>query len=180
VLAEKGRRAELSQRMLETSWPLFYAGLKIADRDTIGTERTLLAATRTAVRGFYERWYRPDRATVIMVGDADPAVMERLIAKRFGDWRATGPAPREPDYGEVANPGQRVATLSYPGAPHSISLAWLRPYEKLPNSKARERDDLARALAARILNRRLEAKREPAPIMSAPPSARTDPPTSRT
>jgi zinc protease len=158
VLAEKGRRPELTQRMLETSWPLFYAGLKIAERDTIGTEPTLLAATADGVRNFYERWYRPDRATVIMVGDADPAVMERLIAKRFGDWRPTGPAPREPDYGKVGSPPQRVAALAYPGAPHSISLAWLRPYEKLPNSKARERDDLARALAARILNRRLEAK----------------------
>ncbi len=158
VLAEKGRRPELSQRMLETSWPLFYAGLRIAGRDTIGTEPTLNAATSESVRAFYERWYRPDRATVVMVGDADPKLMEALIAKRFGDWRPSGPPPSEPDYGTVANPEQRVSTLSYPGAPHSLSLAWLRPYETLPNTRARERDDLARALAARILNRRLEAK----------------------
>ena len=158
VLAEKGRRPELSQRMLETSWPVFYSGLRIAERDTIGTDATLAGATAEGLRAFYERWYRPDRATVIMVGDADPALMERLIAKRFGDWRATGPAPREPDFGTIASPPQRAATLAYPGAPHTASLAWVRPYRTLPNTIARERDDLARSIGARILNRRLEAK----------------------
>ncbi|HEX8443397.1 MAG TPA: insulinase family protein [Allosphingosinicella sp.] len=158
VLAEKGRRPELSQRMQETSWPLFYSGLRIADRDTIGTEATLAGATADGLRAFYERWYRPDRATVIMVGDADPASMERLIAKRFGDWRASGPPPREPDFGAIASPKQRAATLAYPGAPFTASFAWLRPYQTLPNTIARERDDLARSIGARILNRRLEAK----------------------
>jgi zinc protease len=158
ILAEKGRRSELATRMLETSWPVFYAGLRIADRDTIGTTGTLTAATPEGMRAFYERWYRPERATVIMVGDADPAVMERLIAKHFGDWQGTGPAPSEPDFGRIADPKARAASLSYPGAPYSGSLMWLRPYVQSPNTKAAERIDLARSLAARILNRRLEAK----------------------
>jgi zinc protease len=158
VLAEKGRRPELTNRMLEKTWPLIYAGLKIANRDTIGTEATLGAASAVGLRSFYERWYRPDRATVVMVGDADPALMERLIAKRFADWKPSGPAPTEPDYGRIANPPEAAATLAYPGAPYSLSLAWLRPYAKMPNTKAQERHDLARSLAARILNRRLEAK----------------------
>ena len=158
VLAEKGRRPELTNRLIETSWPLFYAGLKIARRDTIGTEATLKAATAEGLRAFYERWYRPERATVIMVGDADPKLMEELIAKRFGDWKGTGSAPAEPDYGSIRKLQERAAALAYPGAPYSASVMWLRPYEKLPNTKAREAVDLARSLAARILNRRLEAR----------------------
>jgi zinc protease len=158
ILAEKGRRPELSTRMLETSWPIFYAGLKVANRDTIGTDETLGRATAEGMRAFYERWYRPERATVIMVGDADPRMMEALIAKRFGDWRPSGPAPREPDYGRIAEPGSRAASLAYPGAPYSAALMWLRPYAPTPNTRAQERIDLARSLAARILNRRLEAK----------------------
>ena len=158
VLAEKGRRPELTNKMIEASWPLIYAGLRIADRDTIGTEPTLRAADVEGLRAFYERWYRPDRTTVVMVGDADPKMMEALIAKRFGDWKASGPAPREPDYGSIERLEQRAVTVAYPGAPAVASLAWLRPYVALPNTKARERDDLARSLAARILNRRLEDK----------------------
>jgi zinc protease len=168
VLEEKGRRSELTNRMIETSWPLFYAGLKIADRDTIGTEAALKAATAERLRDFYERWYRPDRATVIMVGDADPKMMEALIASRFGQWKGTGAPPAEPDYGTIRRLNERAATLAYPGAPYSASVLWLRPYEKLPNTKARERMDLARSLAARILNRRLEARaRGDAPYVGA-------------
>lgn len=158
VLAEKSRRSELSNRMIETSWPLFYAGLKIAERDPIGTEATLAGASAAALRAFYERWYRPERATVIIVGDADPKLMEELIARHFGGWQASGPAPQEPDFGSIAKLERRAAALSYAGAPYSASLMWLRPYAKQPNTKARERIDLARSLAVRILNRRIEAK----------------------
>src|SRR3546814_6236482 len=63
--------------LFRSSWPLFYAGLKIAERDAIGTDATLRGTTAEGLRAFYERWYRPDRTTVIMVGDADPKLMER-------------------------------------------------------------------------------------------------------
>ncbi|HLL58919.1 MAG TPA: pitrilysin family protein, partial [Allosphingosinicella sp.] len=158
VLQEKGRRPELTNRMIETSWPLFYAGLRVANRDTIGTEATLKAATAEGLRAFYERWYRPERATVIMIGDADPKMMEELIAKRFGDWKGSGPAPKEPDYGTITRLDRRAATLAYPGAPHSASIMWLRPYRPMANTKANEKADLARSIAARILNRRFEAQ----------------------
>jgi zinc protease len=158
VLQEKGRMPELSLKLQETSWPLFYAGLKIKDRFTVGTEATLNAATSQGLRAFYERWYRPERTTVIMAGDADPKLMERLIAKRFGDWKGTGPAPKEPDYGSIKRLEERAASLAYPGAPYAATIMWLRPYVRQPNTKANERIDLARSLAARILNRRLEAK----------------------
>ena len=158
VLAERGRMPELSRRMQETSWPLFYAGLKLENRFTIGTEPTLKAADAAGLRAFYERWYRPERATVVMVGDADPKMMEELIAKRFGDWKGRGPTPKQPDFGAIKTLQERAAALTYPGAPYAAILMWLRPYETLPNTKARERRDLARSLASRILNRRIEAK----------------------
>src|SRR5688572_28971469 len=69
VLAEKGRRPELSQRIVDISRTLFYPGLRYADRDTIGTDATLNAATGDSLKAFYRRWYRPDRATIVMVGD---------------------------------------------------------------------------------------------------------------
>lgn len=168
LLAEKGRAPEISTRYSDVSKPLFYAGLKYADRDIIGNDQTLAGATPDGLRAFYERWYRPDRTTIVMVGDADPKVMEELVAKHFGDWQPSGAKPQEPDYGSIATPRERAATLAYPGAPYAASLMWLRPYEEKPNTLEREKDDLARALAARIINRRLEAKaRGDAPYVSA-------------
>jgi zinc protease len=158
VLSEYGRRTELAVKLRETMMPLFYGGLKYADRDTIGTEATLKGADSAGLKAFYERWYRPDRATLVMVGDADPKLMEELIAARFGGWKPSGPAPREPDYGKPAEMPQRTAAIAYPGSPHFATLSWIRPYQPVPPSKAREQRNLARTLAVRILNRRLEAK----------------------
>jgi zinc protease len=157
ILAEKGRRPELTQRIVDLSRTLLYSGLRFADRDPIGTEATLNGATAEGLRDFYRRWYRPDRATIVMVGDADPAMMEELIRARFGGWRALGPAPSEPDYGAIAEVPQPVANLAYPGAPVSASLVWLRPYRAVPHTIARERALLEELLAAQIINRRLEA-----------------------
>ena len=78
VLAEKRRRPEIAVRFQETIQPLMYSGLRYAQRDPIGTDATLNAATAEGLRAFYHRWYRPERATIVMVGDADPAMMEEL------------------------------------------------------------------------------------------------------
>jgi zinc protease len=157
VLAEKGRRPELAQRLLELSQRMIYAGLTYARRDTIGTDETLNGATAEGLRAFYRRWYRPERTTVVLVGDADPDMMEALIRDRFGGWRAEGPAPAEPDYGAIAEVDPPVANLAYPGTPTAANVVWMRPYEALPHTMARERQYLEEMLAAQILNRRLEA-----------------------
>ncbi len=158
VLAEKGRRPELSQRVQEITRPLFYSGLRFADRDTIGTVETLNGANAEGLKAFYKRWYRPTRATIVMVGDADPAMMEELIQKHFGSWRAQGPEPVDPDFGQVQEPERAVAALAYPGAPMTATMVWIRPYQAVPHTIERERQSLEEVLASRIINRRLEAR----------------------
>ncbi|MFL6858238.1 MAG: M16 family metallopeptidase, partial [Allosphingosinicella sp.] len=158
VLAEYGRRRELDVKIWDTMRPLFFAGLKYAERDTIGTPATLNGASAAGLKGFYERWYRPERATLVMVGDADPKLMEELIAAKFGGWRGSGPAPAAPDYGRIAPVPNPIAAIAYPGSPYFATLAWLRPEDAKPDTVARERRELAELLAERILNRRLEAK----------------------
>lgn len=157
ILAEKRRRSELSTLQREAMQRLFYAGLKLGERDTIGTDATLNAATPEGLEAFYRRWYRPERTIVVMVGDADEAVMEALIRERFGGWRGAGPAPAEPDYGAIAEAEPPVANVVYPGTPVSAGLVWLRPYEPVAHTLARERLYLEESLAARIINRRLES-----------------------
>jgi zinc protease len=36
---------------------------------------------------FFERWYRPDNASVIIVGDVEPEATFELVKKYFGPWR---------------------------------------------------------------------------------------------
>ena len=157
VLAEKERRPELGQRLLDMSRTLFYPGLRFAERDPIGTEETLRGATAESLKTFYRRWYRPDRTTIVMVGDADPDMMEALIRDRFGGWENAGAPPADPDYGAIAEVDPPVGNLVYAGTPTTANLLWLRPYQPLPHTREREREFLEEALAARILNRRLES-----------------------
>lgn len=157
ILSEKNRRSELATRMRDASLPLYFAGLRFAERDPIGTDETLNGATADGLRAFYRRWYRPSRATIVMVGDADPDMMEGLIRDRFGGWQGEGPEPADPDYGAPAEVPEAVANVPYPGVPHTANIQWIRPYEPVPHTMAREQMYLAENLAARIINRRLEA-----------------------
>jgi len=157
VLAEKGRRSEVSVRFQEAIFPLIYNGLRYAQRDPIGTDATLNAATADGLRAFYHRWYRPERATLVMVGDADPAMMEELIRARFGGWQGVGPAPSDPDFGHPTDPPSAVANMVYPGTPATAIVGWVRPHDDQPLTRARERVFTAETLAVAIINRRLEA-----------------------
>jgi zinc protease len=156
VMAEKERRPEMSVRFGDEARRLFQHGLLSSDRDTIGTDATLRAAAADGLRALYRRWYRPERATIIIVGDADPDVMVELITARFGGWRGEGPRPAEPDPGRLAPPPSRVASLVYGGAPFSAATAWVRPHRDRPDTRAVEQQQLEDLIAATIINRRLE------------------------
>ncbi|MFO0583797.1 MAG: pitrilysin family protein [Anaeromyxobacter sp.] len=48
---------------------------------------------------FYDRWYRPEYATVVVAGDVDPARTVALVEKHFGGWKRGSyrvPVPQEP------------------------------------------------------------------------------------
>ena len=90
VLAEmrenSGAQLEFGNRLREH----IFQGQRLAARSTIGTTETLQAATAEKLRAFHRRWYRPDTAVVVIAGDADPAALEALVKKHFGDWKAAG------------------------------------------------------------------------------------------
>ena len=49
------------------------------------------------VQWFFQRYYRPDNATLTAIGGFDPARLRAEIERYFGPIRSTGPAgPRRP------------------------------------------------------------------------------------
>lgn len=133
-----------------------FAGQLLGDRSPIGTIESLTAARADTVKAFHDRWYRPDRTVVVISGDGDPAEFERLVAKYYGDWRATGAAPRQPDFGKP-DPKARVATVIVePNQPVSITLAMIRPWKKRVDTVENTRRLYLEYLAQALVNRRLE------------------------
>ena len=63
-------------------------------RPLAGTEASLAAITRADIQSFYDTYYRPNNATLLVVGDVRPDNVERRAQALFGGWaRADVPAP---------------------------------------------------------------------------------------
>ena len=59
--------------------------------------RDQFAPTDGPLRAFYDDWYRPDNAAVVVVGDIDVADIERQIVERFQPADARGDSPERVD-----------------------------------------------------------------------------------
>ena len=166
VLAERRDQAGSGRRIAEATRGLFFAGQRLATRGPIGTVETLEKATPKAVRAFHQRWYRPENAVVVMVGDADPQVLAALIERYFGDWKVSGKRTPEPDFGEPQSPREAPAdnpvgetrVLIEPGQPRGMTYAILRPYEQVTDNLEYNRGLLIDSVALSIINRRLESR----------------------
>lgn len=56
----------------------------------IGEAEDLMKATIEDVKAFYEKYYGPNNATLVIAGDIDPATLKPLIEKYFGEIRPHG------------------------------------------------------------------------------------------
>jgi zinc protease len=73
-----------------------------------GTIGSLTALKQDDVKAFHHRYFRPDNAALVVVGDFDPAEMRKKVETLFGQWKAEGPAPQRADYGKVQADKARV------------------------------------------------------------------------
>lgn len=87
-----------------------------------GTEQTVPTITRADIDGFWRTWYRPNAATLILVGDITVDDAERRARALFGAWErgalptvATAAAPT-PTAAEVAT---SITLIDKPGAPQA-------------------------------------------------------------
>ncbi|HUQ52043.1 MAG TPA: pitrilysin family protein, partial [Gammaproteobacteria bacterium] len=86
---------------------------------TIGTTATLEAVTDEQLRAFHAARYRPDNATLIVVGDVTPASVLPLLESAFGGWRADR-SPARAQLPAASPPAEREITIvDIPGAEQS-------------------------------------------------------------
>lgn len=166
VLAERRERSGPDQRISEATQETFFAGQRIAVRKPIGTVSSLQGATPAAVQAFHKRWYRPDKAVVVVVGDADPRRLAELVEKHFGTWQASGAPAKEPPFGDPkapagadpANPVGEVRVLVEPGQARGLTYAIMRPWRQVTDNLEYNRGLLIDSIATAIINRRLESR----------------------
>ena len=168
IAGEERTRNSPGLRLSRKQLPVIARGQKIADRVPIGDLEIIRTAPRDRFVEFYRSYYRPSRATIIAVGDFDPAIMEAKIRAAFSDWRATGPDGAEPDLGQVAAHGPETHIFVEPGVAASVALSWVGEPDLAPDTVANRRDKLIADLGIAVINRRLGelSRDDDAPFLS--------------
>jgi zinc protease len=105
-------------------------------RPTIGSIEDLDAASLENVRAFHETFYRPDNATLVVVGDFEPKQLDAWVAK----YLAPIPKPaislprvnvKEPERTAERRITHYAANVPLP----AIALTYLTPSEKSPDAE---------------------------------------------
>jgi zinc protease len=98
-------------------------------RSATGDSGTVATYDSALVRRFYDAAFRPDRATLFIVGDVDAARIGALLTQHFGSWKPAGtamplaaapPAPAHPATSRVwlvdkPEAAQSVIMIGWPG-----------------------------------------------------------------
>jgi zinc protease len=95
-------------------------------RPVVGWMSDLDAMTPQDAREFYQRWYAPANAAVVVVGDVDPAEVRRLAQKHYGAIPARAVPPRKPRE-EPAQAGIRRMEFKAPAEQAYVTLAFKVP-----------------------------------------------------
>lgn len=170
ILGEERLRASADARLQQAWIEAAYPQSLYARRNPIGLVDTIKTAPRQAIVDYYDTWYRPELATLIVVGDFDPAKMEKRVHAVFDAWapKKTGPVPKV-DYGARAPAGVKTAIYTEKNLYEGVGAVWMRPFIDAPDGVAPRTRGFLKTMVADITTSRLArlAEAPDAPFLSA-------------
>ncbi|HEX6865820.1 MAG TPA: insulinase family protein [Caulobacteraceae bacterium] len=169
VLSEERARDTPSYRVFKSRLGFLMKGQRPPLRYPIGQVQVLQNAPNLQIIDFYRKYYRPERAVLVAVGDFDVDQMEAKIRAAFADWKGEGPAGADADPGAPLPRGPEAMVAVEPGSQLNLQIAWVAPPDLAPDTLAKRRRDWRERLGFAVLNRRLEhlARQQDAPFISA-------------
>ncbi|HRD47651.1 MAG TPA: insulinase family protein, partial [Caulobacter sp.] len=169
VLSEERTRDSPGWRVFKARLRFILKGQRPPERWPIGTVDILKNAPASEISAYYRTWYRPERATLIAVGDFDVDAMEAKIKAAFGDWRNAHRDGQDPAMGPVARRGLETMVVVEPGSSTTLQIGWVAPVDLTRDTQAKRRRQWTEQLGFSVLNRRLEAlaRGGDAPFLSA-------------
>lgn len=157
ILNEAQVRNDPGRRRIADYLRAALPGSRVGERVRADEERTRNISP-AQLRAFYDAYYRPERAALVIVGDFDVAAMEARIKVAFSGWSGDGSA-RDTYQSPVLSgtDGPAVASFVDPAIPEIIELQRISPWKPAANTVAASREDLLRAVAAAALTNRVNA-----------------------
>ena len=157
VLSEERTSDGPGWRVFKARMAFILRGQRPPQRYPIGKVEVLRTAPREQLVDFYNRFYRPERAVLVAVGDFDIDAREAKIKTTFGGWSNTTPAGVDPDMGAVAKRGLETQIAIEPGSSTTLQIGWVAAPDLRPDTAGKRREDWIQQLGFAVLNRRLEA-----------------------
>ena len=153
ILSEERLRDTVQFRMVKATLGSVLEGARLNSRWPIGTIDTVKAATHDKMKRFYRANYRPDNATIVVVGNIDPPEVEAKIKAAFADWKPAAQA----DAVDLGTPSPRKTTAEFNavGAPDQVSLNWVGAPDRRAETEALDREILIQRVGLTVLNQRL-------------------------
>jgi zinc protease len=87
-----------------------------------GTEQSITAMKRADLQRFHQTWFRPNHATLVVVGDITMTELMPQLERVFSGWKA-GDVPRKNLQTVGAPAGRSVFIMDRPGAEQSVIFA---------------------------------------------------------
>jgi zinc protease len=157
IISEKRSRESFQLRRIMKNLEFHMPQAKMVNRLPIGTEEVLKSATAAEISDLYRRYYRPENATLVIVGDVDSKQVEGKLRAKFSDWNGKGPAGAEPDKGKVdLKRAADFASFSDPAVETSAMFTVERPWDDPADTLAQRRRITIRQIGLAILSRRLD------------------------
>ena len=171
ILSEKLSRDSIDYRTMLEGYKFAMPDSLLPNRMPIGTEEVIKTMHRPRFVEFYNKWYTPKRAVVVVVGDIkDVDGVKALIEKNFANAKPHGTDSPDPDLGKITQGRGLIAKLhtEMEAKAVDISIELLRPAKNKPDTAANRREKMVRDLADEMINQRLSklAKAENAPFIS--------------
>lgn len=127
VMEERRLRTDDNPQALALERFLTMAFLTSPSRiPTVGWMADLENMKLEDLQRWYDTWYTPNNATLVVAGDVDPVVVKNYAERYFGPIPARPlPAVRQPR--ELPEPGERFMRLTLPGKVPSLYLGFNVP-----------------------------------------------------
>ncbi|MGB3796952.1 MAG: insulinase family protein [Alteraurantiacibacter sp.] len=168
LVSERRLRDTAALRNFRDMFDFRIPGTRYTTRFPIGLDSVLREAPAERLKALYNRYYRPENATFVAVGDFDVAEMEAAIRERFADWQGSGesgaiPAPGNVDF----NRDTAFDTFVDPTISEGVAIYQLRPYTDPADTVAERTRSQLHSLAEAMFDRRITriANRENSPIL---------------
>ncbi|PHR62583.1 MAG: hypothetical protein COA47_03295 [Robiginitomaculum sp.] len=169
VISENTNRQGPDWQSMRANTRFAFPHLRSTIRQPIGDVQVLGAASREDIINLYERYYRPERSILIVVGDFDLDEMESRIQVKFNDWQKSETEVPEPDRGRVELRELEAEVFTHETFETKFSILKLVKPKIVQDSDKARRAVMVSVIANNILNLRLDqiAQSIGAPFTSA-------------